>query len=139
MAEEVQFFQHGNTTVLDHSIRVAEKSLKIAEKLHLKVNVESMIRGALLHDYFLYDWHDRSVRPRFHGFRHPALALRNAVRDFHLNAIERNIIIRHMFPLTIIPPLFIESWIVCIADKYSALEETRIFRRLSSFVLGRTA
>ena len=49
--------QHGNMTVSDHSMNVAKYSLAISEKLHIPCEKKDLIRGALLHDYFLYDWH----------------------------------------------------------------------------------
>jgi hypothetical protein len=82
------------------------------------------VRGALLHDYFLYDWHEKDGGHRLHGFRHPAFALYNASKDFSLNRKERNIIARHMFPLTVLPPRCLEAWIVCFVDKYCAFSET---------------
>ena len=48
--------QHGNMTVNDHSMNVAKYSLAISEKLHIPCEKKDLIRGALLHDYFLYDW-----------------------------------------------------------------------------------
>lgn len=121
---ESNFFQHGGTTVLDHSVNVADISLRLVKALRLKANRASLIRGALLHDYFLYDWHDRASAPPMHGFSHPQIALKNARADFKLTPIEENIILRHMFPLTPIPPSCKEAWIVCAADKYCALAET---------------
>ena len=47
--------QHGNMTVNDHSMNVAKYSLAISEKLHIPCEKRDLIRGALLHDYFLYD------------------------------------------------------------------------------------
>lgn len=123
LESEKGFFQHGNTTVYEHSVRVVQVSLYLTAKLKLRVNEESMIRGAMLHDYFLYDWHDNNKEHCLHGFRHPYTALKNAEADFRLNKIEKNIILRHMFPLTPIPPFYKEAWIVCAADKYCALEE----------------
>ena len=82
------------------------------------------MRGALLHDYFLYDWHQKDSSHRLHGFRHPKTALGNAQRDYHLNWKEKNIIARHMFPLIPVPPQCREAWIVCLADKWCALGET---------------
>lgn len=52
---EKQFFQHGTTTVFDHSVKVAYTSVRLAKFLHLKTDKHALIRGALLHDYFLYD------------------------------------------------------------------------------------
>jgi len=78
----------------------------------------------LLHDYFLYDWHDPDPSHRLHGFRHPFFALARAEEDFELTPRERNIIVRHMFPLVPVPPTCREAWIVCLADKWCALRET---------------
>lgn len=47
-------------------------------------------------------------------FKHPAIALKNATRDFKLTEIEKNLIVRHMFPLVPIPPKNIEGGIVCM-------------------------
>ena len=88
------------------------------------VDRASLLRGALLHDYFLYDWHDPNPSHRLHGFRHPFFALARAEEDFELTPRERNIIVRHMFPLVPVPPTCREAWIVCLADKWCALRET---------------
>ena len=66
---------------------------------------------------------------RLHGFTHAKRALKNAEKEFSLNPIERDIIIRHMFPLNIKPPKYRESIIVCIADKISATIETLFLRK----------
>lgn len=124
LGKEAQYISHGTTTLLQHSIDVAEEALRIADRLHLHVNETSMIRGALLHDYYLYDWHDSGKAPNWHGFRHPYIALRNARRDYDVNLIEQNIIWRHMFPLTPMPPMCKEAWVVCMADKVCAANET---------------
>ena len=122
--ESGQFMQHGSTSVLEHSIIVAYVSYRVALKLKLPVKHRELIRGALLHDYFLYDWHEKDKSHRLHGFRHPFTALRNAERDVKLTAIERDIIKKHMFPLTLIPPRHIESLLVCLVDKFCATCET---------------
>lgn len=122
--ETKNFIQHGNTSVYTHVISVAKKSIEIAEKYNLKVDMDSMIRGALLHDYFLYDWHDGKRERWIHGFTHPMKAYKNAKSEINLNRLERDIIIKHMFPLTIIPPKYLESWIVTYSDKYVSAVET---------------
>ncbi|MDD6182249.1 MAG: HD domain-containing protein [Lachnospiraceae bacterium] len=122
--ETKNYTQHGGITVYEHCINVAFMSCKIADKYHLDVNYLSLIRGALLHDYFLYDWHENNASHRLHGFRHPGTALKNATRDYSLNQREKNTIARHMFPLTPIPPQCREAWLVCLADKWCAMEET---------------
>lgn len=124
LKKEKEYMQHGSTSVYEHSVKVAYISLCLAKWLHLKVNPVSLMRGALLHDYFLYDWHEKDRSHRLHGFRHASTALRNAERDFQLNEVEKNIIARHMFPLNPIPPKYKEAWVVCLADKYCAFLET---------------
>lgn len=122
--EEKEAMQHGCTTIYQHSVHVAYVSLFLMEKWQIPLDEVSLVKGALLHDYFLYDWHEKDGGHRLHGFRHPAFALYNASKDFSLNRKERNIIARHMFPLTVLPPRCLEAWIVCFVDKYCAFSET---------------
>ena len=122
--EEKEAMQHGSTTIYRHSVHVAYVSLFLMEKWQFPMDEVSLVKGALLHDYFLYDWHEKDGGHRLHGFRHPAFALYNASKDFSLNRKERNIIARHMFPLTVLPPRCLEAWIVCFVDKYCAFSET---------------
>ena len=128
------YLQHGDTTTLDHAIAVAYYSLMLDRKWNLNCDKSSLVRGALLHDYFLYDWHQPHKEYGLHGFTHPFTALRNAVQDFNLNAVERNIIARHMFSLVPIPPRYRESMIVCLADKFCSLNETFSSQRYCALV-----
>ncbi len=119
------YVQHGSTSVFEHALSVAKFSLIFAINLEnvfgVKVDRRSLVRGALLHDYFLYDWHLSSDKRRgLHGFTHPAIACENAVRDFDIPPIEQDIIKHHMFPLTLIWPHTREGWLVCLADKCCA-------------------
>lgn len=122
--------QHGRVSVHSHSISVAECSLSIREKLQ-KLGIRSeerdIIRGALLHDYFLYDWHNHIHKKgwrNLHGFTHPETALNNARKEYQLSPREQDIIKKHMWPLTLVPPLCREAWIVTAADKYCSFLET---------------
>ncbi|MCJ7833993.1 HD family phosphohydrolase [Cuneatibacter sp. NSJ-177] len=118
--------QHGATTTYDHCIRVAYASYFLAARLHLSVDWERLVRGAILHDLYLYDWHEKkSGRPRLHGFRHPGVALQNARRHYQLSPLEEDIIQNHMWPLTIRSlPKSREAAIVCLTDKICSLAET---------------
>ena len=136
-----QFTQHGTTSVFEHALAVAKFSLIFAINLEnvlgVKVDREALVRGALLHDYFLYDWHKPSERRRgLHGFTHPTIACENAIRDFDISPIEQDIIKHHMFPLTFICPHSWEGWIVCCADKWCALCET-FGMDVSSYIIYR--
>ena len=118
------YIQHGNTTVKRHCIRVAATAYYIALKAGIKVNERELIRGALLHDYFLYDWREKLLRNQIHGFTHPKTALQEALKDFTLSKREENMILHHMFPLTPCPPKYREGWLLCLADKICATRET---------------
>lgn len=119
--------QHGNMTVNQHCMNVAKYSLAISDKFHISCSRRELIRGALLHDYFLYDWHIGDARKpqNLHGFYHPGIALRNASREYDLTDREKDIIAKHMWPLTINRiPMCREAWIVTTADKWCSLLET---------------
>jgi len=103
MSEGMQYEKtlphHGEVTCYDHSVSVAWLSTRLAEHFHYNVDMKSLVRGALLHDYYLYDWHAANDGHHLHGFYHAKRALRNAESDFSLSDIERDIIAKHMFPL----------------------------------------
>ena len=121
MQSEKQFMQHGTTSTYAHSLAVTLKCLRIAKALHIKTHERELVRGALLHDYCLYDWHE--PHEGLHAFAHPKAALENAQRDFEVGSIEKNMILSHMWPLGKLPR-FRESFILCLADKLCALRET---------------
>jgi len=126
-----EHIQHGNMTVREHSIHVAIMSLRIKEALHITCHERDLVRGALLHDYFLYDWHkpDAKHPHRLHGFYHPGRALQNAKKEYKLTKRQADIIKKHMWPLTVIPPSCREAWIVTTADKYCSFMETFHFHK----------
>lgn len=123
MAQEEKYPHHGKKSCFCHSVEVAYKSVEIARRFYKKADMSSLVRGALLHDYYLYNWHEADRTHRLHGVFHAKKALKNAVRDFSLNKKERDIIRKHMFPLNLLPPLCRESWIVCLADKICAFND----------------
>ena len=84
LQEEKLAKQHGSTSVYQHSINVAYLSLWLAGRLPLRTDRRALVRGALLHDYFLYDWHKKDDGQRWHGFRRGKTAARNAKRDYRL-------------------------------------------------------
>lgn len=121
-----KFIQHGTMPVHRHCLDVARQSIAISKFLRIPCNERELIRGALLHDYFLYDWHDKTREnyQMLHGFYHPGIALKNASKEYNLTSREKDIIKKHMWPLTVVPPLCREAWIVTTADKYCSLLET---------------
>ncbi len=119
--------QHGRVSTWDHCVRVAGCAVSLGEMLRLRVNDRELVRAALLHDYFLYDWHEPNHTK--HATMHPVFALENAREDFELTPLEENAIASHMWPL---PPSRVprsrEAWLICAADKWCSLGETFFMR-----------
>lgn len=123
--QKLKDFFHHNSSIYAHVHDVAYLSYRICK--YFKLDFRSAARGALLHDFFLYDWRNHDVpdlpREKFHGFAHPSIAVANAKKHFSLNDVEEDIIKKHMWPLTIVPPKYKESFIVSFADKYLSSKE----------------
>lgn len=117
------FMQHGSTTRLLHSVAVSYYSYRLALLLGMDDNIKDLVLGALTHDYFLYDSKDGDASRKGHGVNHPHIALENAEKEFQLSDIEKDIIVKHMFPVTFVPPKYKETVIVCLIDKACAVYE----------------
>ncbi len=108
---------------LDHSIFVAYISYRIAKRFNL--DYISVARGALLHDMHLQDWHETNSTHRLVRLVvHPAIAAQNAKDYFEINKIEEEIIVTHMWPVTITKlPKKPEAIVVNLSDKLCAIYE----------------
>lgn len=117
---------HDQISVYDHSLAVSKLSYQLAKKMNK--DYKSAAIGGLLHDFYYEPWQDhlKEKKPflKKHGFVHAEEALHNSKKYFPalINPKIENIIIRHMFPLNKMPPKYIESWIVSLADKYISME-----------------
>ena len=122
--------QHCNTSCYKHCMQVAYFTYMACKKM--KLDYISATRAAMLHDLFLYDWRKKYRNidiSGLHAFVHPRIALENASEIFELNDIEKDIILKHMWPVTLSFPRYKESYIVTIMDKYSACLETYLYLR----------
>ena len=99
--EMKKYRQHYNTSTYEHCFNVAYISYKICKKL--KLDYVSVARAAMVHDLFLYDWRGGK------------------------KAEEKDIIVKHMWPITLALPKYPESFIVTFVDKFSALQESFMF------------
>ena len=127
--DEVQglkkFPQHSTIDRLDHITSVAYMSFTYAKEHNM--DFRRIARAALLHDLYYYDWHDKAMWHRPHGYKHPRFALNNARKLYPgISRFEENIILRHMWPLTVIPPSSKGGFVVTLADKYCAARELLI-------------
>ena len=119
------FRQHYDTSCFDHCYKVALISYIICKKL--KLDYISAARAGKLHEFFLYDSRIHEPgRKRFHAFHHPRIALNNSLKIFSLNKKEQDIILKHMWPITVIPPKSMEAFIITFVDKYCALLESYV-------------
>lgn len=108
---------HRGSNAYDHSFKVAKRAIRRGLR-YKQVNLEAILIGAILHDYYLYDWRsDRSLL-KGHGKNHPSIALKNAKEDFNIDKEVERIIKTHMWPLTLKDfPNSNEARIVSICDK----------------------
>lgn len=117
------FRQHYETTCFDHCLTAAYYCYCICKKHHL--DYKSATRAAMLHDLFLYDWRERQPdRKGLHAFTHGKTACENACKLFNLNDKEKDIIIKHMWPVTIAFPKSFEGFVLTFVDKYCAMSES---------------
>ena len=117
------FRQHYETTCFDHCYVVSYYCYLICKKYNL--DYKSAARAGMLHDLFLYDWRKRQEgRKGLHAFTHGKTACDNASAIFSLNEKEKDMIIKHMWPVTTKFPKSFEGFILTFVDKYCAMSET---------------
>jgi uncharacterized protein len=119
VAKLSQYKHHREKTRLEHAKEVAYLSFLWGKRLSL--DSEAIVRGALLHDLFYYDWLREG--PGLHGFRHPNIALKNAREITPLTEKEADIIKKHMWPLTVVPPRYMESLVVSLVDTFCSARD----------------
>ena len=118
-----QYRQHYETTCFDHCYTVSYYCYLICKRYNL--DYKSAARAGMLHDLFLYDWRIRQPdRKGLHAVTHGMTAYKNASKLFDLNEKEKDIIIKHMWPVTTAFPKSIEGFILTFVDKYCAMQET---------------
>ncbi len=115
---------HRGSNCYLHSFKVAKKAIK--KSLNRKdVNLEVVLLGAILHDYYLYDWRKDRSKLKKHGKNHPKIAIENAVKDFNISEDVKKVIKSHMWPLNIKDyPNSKEARIVSISDKAVTIGES---------------
>ena len=116
------FNHHGRINTHFHSVYVSYSVLKMSNALKVN-NKKEIVRAALLHDFYLYDWHIEKHEEK-HAWYHPKAAVANIEKIFgDLNDMQRDMILRHMFPLSLQPPNSVGGWILTLCDKHCANED----------------
>ncbi len=116
---------HHVTTRFEHSASVAYVSYKLAKRFKKMDEIE-VSRAALLHDLFYYDWRETKFTEGSHAYVHPRIAVKNAEKLMVLTDKQKDIIVKHMWPMTIALPKYKESYLVSCVDKYCAMKEVII-------------
>ena len=127
-----KYTHHGKVSTFEHCEKVANLSYEIDKSLSLNADLNVLLMGAMLHDFYLYDWHEcDDGRHRLHGFKHASTANENARKYFAVDDKTSHVILSHMWPLNIKKlPCSKEAWIVWAVDKIVSIDET-LFRRKS--------
>ncbi|MCR4795974.1 MULTISPECIES: HD domain-containing protein [Ruminococcus] len=116
---------HVSTTRFQHCVNVSYYSYIVCRKFGL--NARSAARAGLLHDLFYYDRKEYNAsRQKWqvsHSKHHSMQAVSNACELTSVTALEKDMIEKHMWPLTRSKPSYKETYIITIIDKYCAVLE----------------
>lgn len=116
---------HISTTRFQHCLNVSYYGYIVCKKFSL--DARSAARAGLLHDLFYYDRKEynngKSKGQLSHSQLHAFIAAENASKLIDINALERDIIEKHMWPVTRKAPKYKESYIISFVDKYCAVLE----------------
>jgi len=127
---------HISTTRFQHCLNVSYHNYVICKKLGL--DSTSAARAGLLHDLFYYDRkkYNKSGKQISHSLFHSLLALDNAEKLIEINDCERDIIEKHMWPVTRKRPKYKEGYVIVIVDKYCAVLEFMLpkLKKLSAVI-----
>ena len=115
-----RYTHHFWTNRLMHSLNVSYLSWRMAQMFGCDESVAA--RAGLLHDFCLYDFHEKTPTGEHQAFYHPKVAAKNSKEVFQISEREWNAILSHMFPLGPLPRNK-EAWIITVADKVCALTE----------------
>ncbi len=150
------FMHHHNITVWDHSILVSFKAFMASK--YFKADKRVCAIAGLLHDFYSQAWIStpeleklengkyttlmKEKKPwyKMHGFTHAKDASINYVKYFPKLEDKKitNAILRHMFPLNIIPPRYKEGLIITTVDKLSSVRELPSITYVSKKVIHKT-
>ena len=134
-------FKHHKKSVWDHSVDVSIRAFKYSRKFKTDDRVCAI--AGLLHDFYPYAWqyskelddYDKKYLSRLskkeslfkkHGFTHARESYENYLKYFKEYEDKKisDCIIKHMFPLNVIPPKYVESWVVTFVDKFVSIKDT---------------
>lgn len=116
-----EFRHHIGTTRFQHSLNVSYYNFLLCRRLRL--DARSAARAGLLHDLFFYDRKNHENVLRTHAEEHASVALYNASQAFSITELEGDMIVNHMFPMTLHIPRYRETFVITLVDKFCACAE----------------
>ena len=120
-----KYRQHYNINCFYHCLFVSYNTYLICKKHNL--DYISAAKAGMVHDLFLYDWRKRERgRKGLHAYTHGKTAFKEASEILNLNDKEKDMIIKHMWPVTLAIPKYKETFILTFVDKYFAIAEAFI-------------
>ena len=123
---------HRGSNCYIHSFKVAKTAIRRALR-HRKGNLHTILVGAILHDYYLYDWRTDRSKMKSHLSAHPYIAAENAERDFGIHEPIKRVITSHMWPVNFIDfPKTKEARIISLADKHIYIKEIACSKRFKA-------
>lgn len=117
--QKLKMIKHHGISRFDHCMRVSYYTYLVTKGFGL--NYQEATVAALLHDFFTDEVSSENGLSRLR--KHPFYALENAKMYFSLSSLQEDIILRHMFPVTLTPPKYLESWLVDFIDDLAAIYE----------------
>ena len=125
--KRVAFPHHWDRSLWEHLVKVGNKWVKYGNILHLSnFAIENTAIAWISHDMYDEPWQDQIWKKPFfeqHWLVHAGIAADNMWEYFPELMNERidDAIRKHMFPLSL-PPKYLESWLVWMADKSVSME-----------------
>ena len=116
-----EFSHHIGTSRLQHSLNVSYYNFRLCRLFHL--DARAAARAGLLHDLFFYDRKTHSRIQDGHCAEHANIALYNASMLFPISELEGDMILNHMFPMTLRLPRHAETYVITLVDKFCATAE----------------
>ncbi len=118
-----EFSHHSGTSRFQHCLNVSYYNFLLCRWLHLDARAGA--RAGLFHDLFFYDRreHEPVKGEGWHGVGHPKIALANAGEMFSISELEGDMILNHMWPLSLRLPRHRETFVITLVDKFCAIAE----------------
>lgn len=119
----LEITHHKKTTRLMHCMHVSYRCFLVSYR-HQMDYVSAAI-GGLLHDFCLTSKgeYTKKTFEDIWCFYHPQVALKNTEKHFVITDIAKDMISKHMFPVTLSIPVYKETYLIAYWDKYYAIRE----------------